>query len=123
MNGQMGGMIVAFRDKACNGARLRFKSLNTGKSYTSRMNMFSRNSIKQLTVMTIPAGQYQLVSAKCQNGNIIYNYKDIAKGYGPITVLPGEVVYPGTLIRYVVVAVFLAITCSMKRAQRLKLLV
>ena len=56
MNGQMGGMIVAFRDKACNGARLRFKSLNTGKSYTSRMNMFSRNSIKQLTVMTIQPG-------------------------------------------------------------------
>lgn len=96
MNGEMGGMVVAFRDNQCNNAILKFKSLQTGRSHTARMNVFSFNTIKQLTVMTVPAGQYRLVSASCQEANKVYRYKDIASGYGPITVMPGEVVYPGT---------------------------
>lgn len=96
--GQMGALSVNFQPTnfECATASLVFRNQHTGKKTRVSTYRYFKNPVQSLHLKAVQPGTYQLVSASCQLGNNTYRFKDIARAYGPITVRPGEVVYPGT---------------------------
>lgn len=94
----MGGLSASLelQGMQCLVSRLKFQNLQTGKKYQATNYLYARDTRQSLNLIAVTPGQYKLISGSCDVGYKTYAFKDITKGYGPITVRPGEVVYPGT---------------------------
>ena len=94
----MGGLSASLEMQGmqCQVSKLKFQNLQTGKKYQATNYLYAQDVRQSLNLIAVTPGQYKLISGSCDVGYTTYAFKDIAKGYGPIIVRPGEVVYPGT---------------------------
>ena len=106
MSGQMSGIVLSVdaNNPVCRSGELRFRNLQTRKTvrgyFSDGKNIFGK--LPSAKVMTVPPGTYQITGGECrQSSSTMRSVQPLgllSKVYGPITVGPGEIAYPGTFV-------------------------